>query len=130
MKRILLSIIAATLLGCVSVSTYDPNEYALANKITTISEITQKYCATDRDKVALGVSAMYVNTEMLKNYTLYRPHNADVTGLVNHFTPMVEEFYDKIEQKKEYSNTYCIVKLQIINTTATSIQEVLGNKPK
>ena len=128
--RILLSLaIIALLTGCVNMPTYDPNEYALANSIGTISEITQKYCSTDKNKVRRNVEALYIETMLLKNYTMYRPNNAEIASLVTRFAPIVEEFHTKVEKQEEFSTVYCVTKLQIMNTTATSIQEVLGNKP-
>lgn len=126
MKKILIALILTQLSGCAlwdiyNMSHFDNNEYALINKVRTISQST-KTC----DEVT--VKNLYFTTMELKNYSQYVNGNNEQSIKMNDgLMKLVTELYDR---EQPIPSFYCKAKLNIIEKSAERIQQVTGNKPQ
>lgn len=126
MKKLLVILLFTQLSGCAlwdvyNMSHFDNNEYALINKIRTISQST-KNC----DEVT--VKNLYFTTMELKNYSQYvNGNNKQSIEMSEGLLKLVTELYDREPPVPPF---YCKAKLNIIEKSAERMQQVTGNKPQ
>jgi len=105
--------------GCsLMIGSFDPIEYSYVNRIRTQAQLV--------DCSKLNVYIMYTQTLELKNYSQYLPDNDQEIALVNDLYKLVDGLH-KIDNP---SPAYCKAKMNIIESSAESIQKVTGNKPR
>ena len=116
-KLILMSLLLLN--GCALwMAPYDNNEYALVNKVRTISQLG--------DCTKKNIDSMYFTALELKNYSEMLPKNDQTIVLTKDLFTVVEE----MKNRTDFSNIYCKAKLNIIEISAEKIQHVIGNKPR
>jgi len=126
MKKILIALLLTQLSGCAlwdiyNMSHFDNNEYALINKVRTISQSTKNCDETT-------VKNLYWTTVELKNYSQYVNGNNEQNIKMNEgLLKLVNELYDR---EQPIPTFYCKAKLNIIEKSAERMQQVTGNKPQ
>jgi hypothetical protein len=127
MKKLLIVLVALQLSGCAVYETvkdslfmapYDNNEYMLINKIRTIAKLGS--CDTG------SMNDLYSVSLELKNYSQYLPHNDKTLAMDENLFKIVEELHNK----KDPSAAYCTAKLNIIGSSAETIQKSVGARPR
>jgi hypothetical protein len=133
LKLILVSSAAVTLTGCAAIdayfmSKYDNNEYALINKIRTLSEIYAKDCSYN-DLSSRNFNTIYNISTELSNYSEYLPRNKEAVNISQNILALAKQGTD-LYSNGTPSEGFCKLKLQQINRAATTAQQVIGKKPR
>lgn len=134
MKKILIALMVVSLSGCALIDAYfmagyDNVEYALVNKIRTISELGVKDCS-DKNKSYGNFEGMYWTAVELRNFSQYIPRNTDTYKLTVNLVELTKQGRELYEKPAAVSETFCKLKLGQINRTAQIAQEVIGKKPR
>lgn len=138
MKKILAVLLLSTSLsGCAVVATlydsyfmakYDNVEYALTNKLRTMSQLGVETCK-DYTTSKNNFNDLYTTAIELQNFSQYVPRNVDtqkITGNLVELTKQGKEMYTK----ETVSETFCKLKMQQINRASEVAQKVIGSKPR
>lgn len=139
MKKILLALILSTTLsGCAVgykvydaffMAKYDNIEYALTNKIRTLSELAVEDCK-DQIKSKDNFEGLYFIAVELRNFTQYIPDNPDANKLAGNLVELTKQGREQYVKSPSVSEGFCKIKLQQINRSAEVAQKVIGNKPR
>lgn len=118
MKTLLLSSLLV-LSGCsLWMAPYDTNEYKLVNQVRTIAQLEK----CDKD----SITNLYNTTLELKNFSEYLPRNDATIGMTSNLFKLVED----LNKRETISPVFCKLKLNSINKSAETIQQVIGNRPR
>ena len=131
-----LLIIASVLLltGCSTfnsflVAKYDTNEYELINWIRTTAELSVETC--DNNEVSKeNFVTLYRSSLEFKNYTQYLRRNTDTHELANNLYKIVDQGVELYASSEIVSPAFCELSLAQITESATTIQQVIGDKPR
>jgi uncharacterized protein YceK len=124
MKKILLAITLVCLTGCsnimgiVGMQPFDSTEYGYVVSIRTKANTGD--CSKE------NLSSMYMDSQLLKNYTQYIPYNDKTISMATDLNKLTEELY----KRDTPSSVYCKLKLNSISKSAEEIQQVVGSKPR
>lgn len=133
--RLILPLLLLTLSGCTVIDAYlmakfDSNEYQLVNQIKSTAETNIKSCG-DREKMNTVANYLFIKGTEFKNYTSHIPHNEKASLLSSEIYKEIEGLnarYSNLDKK--VSESYCKQKLSMIEQSAETIQEVIGDKPR
>ena len=135
MKSLILSILLTTTLsGCALfdayfMAKYDNLEYALTNKVRTLSELAVEDCK-DQSKSKDNFEGLYFISVELKNFTQYLPDNPDAAKLAGNLVELTKQGREMYVKSPTVSEGFCKIKLQQINRSAETAQKVIGKKPR
>jgi hypothetical protein len=134
LKTIIISSIALTLSGCALIDAYfqakyDNIEYALVNKMRTISEVGVEKCK-DHEVSKENFENLYFIAVELNNYAQYTPRNESAYKITNNLLELSKQGRDQYVKNSSVSETFCKLKLQQINRSAETAQKVIGSKPR
>lgn len=134
MKKLFAALMIVSLSGCTLLdayllSNYDNVEYALVNKIRTLSELGVNDCS-DKTKSHGNFEGMYWTAVELRNFSQYLPRNEDAHKLAKNLVELTKQGKDLYEKNINVSETFCKLKLGQINRTSELAQEVIGKKPR
>lgn len=135
MKKLLLSILITTTLSSCALydaymmANYDTNEYALTNKVRTLSELSVEDCK-DQSKSKINFEGLYFISVELKNFTQYIPDNPDAHKLAGNLVELTKQGREMYVKSPTVSEGFCRIKLQQINRSAEVAQKVIGKKPR
>ena len=135
MKKLLVGLLAILLNGCALYDAYmltgfDPNEYLLITQIRTNAGIFKKQCSNGL-LAATNAVAMSNKTDLFQNYSEQIPNNSNgikASKSLNEIAQGLANSY--LEGKTEPSATFCRLKYGSIESSATVIQHVVGNRPR
>lgn len=138
MKNIIIALSFVFLSGCAvidrfMIAPFDSNEYALINKLRTLSIQTKPLCGIKNVApfdVTDNVYVMYDTALLLKNYSQYLPKNEQTYKPISMTYKMVEELKMRYEKQNKVSKTYCELKIQSIIDATESIQQAIGKRPR
>ena len=133
LKLLLVSSVFLFLPGCALwdayfMARYDSVEYALVNKIRTMSELGVNDCK-DQKKSEGTFEGLYFISVELRNFTQHIPNNPDANKLAVSMVELTKQGYD-MYAKGEVSEVFCKLKLQQINRTSETAQKAIGAKPR
>jgi GH15 family glucan-1,4-alpha-glucosidase len=139
MKKILIALfLSTTLSGCAIgykvydaffMAHYDNIEYALTNKVRTLSELAVEDCK-DYGKSKDNFEGLYFISVELKNFTQYLPDNPDAHKLAGNLVELTKQGREQYVKNSNVSEGFCKIKLQQINRSAETAQKVIGSKPR
>lgn len=134
MKNLLISILLLGLSGCAMVDAYfmagfDSNEYLLVDEIKSVAEVSPAFCE-DRNRMNDIVNNMYLTATKLKNYSAFIPRNEKTIPLTESLYDEVYKLNTRYQNPDKIGKAYCKMKLNIIEKSAETIQEVVGSKPR
>ena len=135
MKKLILSIFLATSLSSCALydaymmANYDTNEYALTNKVRTLSELAVEDCK-DQSKSKDNFEGLYFISVELRNFTQYIPDNPDAHKLAGNLVELTKQGREMYVKGTGVSEGFCRIKLQQINRSAEVAQKVIGKKPR
>ena len=134
LKLLLLSSAIAILPGCAVwdaywLAGYDNQEYALINKIRTVSEYSVEECKDPVLSEKTFVS-LYRTAVEFKNFTQYIPDNPDAFKLARNMVDLTKQGKEMYEKETPPSEAFCKLKLKSINRAAETTQQVLGKKAR
>ena len=108
---------------------YDNIEYALTNKIRTLSELAVEDCK-DQSKSRDNFEGLYFIAVELRNFTQYIPDNPDANKLSGNLVELSKQGREMYVKNSNVSEGFCKLKLQQINRSAEVAQKVIGKKPR
>jgi hypothetical protein len=133
MKRIVLVCAVALLNGCALLDAYlmkyDPNEYQQISDIRTTASISKTQC--DNPLIsATNAVAISNKTLAFVQFTQYQPHNDKVKAASVELDKMAQGLKDQYVKSDKVSPMFCKLKFTGIETSAETIQRVVGDKPR
>jgi hypothetical protein len=134
MKKLLIIPLILILNGCVVfdayfMAKYDTTEYSLVNQVRTKAQIAEENCS-NQTLVITQVNELYNNALEFKNFTVYIPHNEDAVKLSTKLLSLTKDAKDYFNKAEKISPIFCKAKIQQIVTSADTIQQALGSKPR
>ena len=134
LKLLIASSIVVFLPGCALwdayfMAHYDNIEYALTNKVRTLSELAIEDCK-DQTKSKDNFDGLYFISVELKNFTQYIPNNPDAHKLAGNLVELTKQGKEMYVKSPSVSEGFCKIKLQQINRSAETAQKVIGDKPR
>jgi hypothetical protein len=135
MKRLVfLSLILSTLSGCAIVDAflmtkYDPNEYRIITEIRTDASHYKNECANPilSPANAIGIAN---KTALFQNYSESIPRNDDGFKASKSLNEIAQGLVEKYTKGETVSPVFCKIKYSSIESSATLIQHVIGNRPR
>lgn len=133
MKKVLIALFAVSLSGCALVDAYlmagyDNIEYKLTNKVRTLSQLGVEKCK-DQEQAKETFENLYFVSIELNNYSQHIPRNESAYKITNNLVELTKQGRGMYE-KGNVSETFCKLKLQQINRSAETAQQVIGRKAR
>ena len=107
---------------------FDNNEYYIINQIKTSSALGEKHCGTKYAKPL--VNKMWIKVNEFNNYTTSIPNNEETITMSGALLEITKGLHTKYDVDSNVSKKYCEIKFDLINRNATTIQNVVGGKPR
>ena len=135
MRKLLLVIaLCAVLPGCAvwdayNMTKYDPNEYRIITEIRTEARQFKKEC----DNPLLSrpnAWAMADKTELFEVYSENVPNNNNTIKASKELNSIAQGLADSYRQPTLPGAVFCKIKFDSIETNASTMQRVIGNKPR
>jgi hypothetical protein len=128
MKKYIICL-AILLGGCstlIGPADFDNNEYGLANRIFTLSEIYKVGCS-DPEKTKKNFDSLAEISLELVNYSADIPNNQDTVKLIAPMHKMITEADIKFNTEG-HTATYCKLKLDNIETAAGIVKHAVAQR--
>jgi hypothetical protein len=134
MKKVFAISLVFMLNGCIVfdsyfMAKYDTTEYSLINQIKTKAQVAEENCP-NQILIISQVNDLYITSLEFKNFTASIPHNEDATKLSDKLFTLTKDTRDYFNKAEKISPIFCKAKLQQIVTSADTIQQALGRKPR
>ena len=134
MKKLLIISLVLMLNGCALfdayfMAKYDTTEYSLVNQVRTKAQIAEENCS-NQTLVITQVNELYNSALEFKNFTVYIPNNEDAVKLSTKLLTLTKDTKDYFNKAEKISPIFCKAKIQQIVTSADTIQQALGSKPR
>lgn len=133
MKRLILIALISLLPGCALVDAYlmkyDTNEYRI---ITEIRADAQNYKKDCDDSILSKTNAVAIadKTNLFVMYSQYLPHNKPVISASKELDKIAQGLKTQYASGAKVSSAFCKIKFQSIETSAESMQKIIGDKPR
>jgi hypothetical protein len=133
MKKLAVISLVLLLNGCALINAYrmarfDNIEYALVNQIHTQAQLGVGTCGTDL--VYSQVDDMYFKSTELRNYSASIPRNEETVKMTVALHEIVKGLKDRYASDEDVSEKYCQLKFNNIEKATTTMQKVIGDKPR
>lgn len=133
MRKITLITLVLVLNGCALIDAYrmarfDNNEYMLVNRVRTQASIAVDLC--ESPKIKQSVDKVYASSLELKNYSASIPENQETIKMTAELAEIAKGLNERYDNNDEVSPAYCKVKFKSIENNASTIQKVIGAKPR
>jgi hypothetical protein len=133
MKKFILVSAVALLSGCTLLDAYlmkyDPNEYQQISDIRTTASISKTQCDNPLISVTNAVTISN-KTLAFVQFTQYQPHNNKVKAASIELDKMAQGLKDQYVKNDKVSPMFCKLKFSGIESSAETIQRVVGDKPR
>ena len=133
MKKFVLVCAVALLSGCTLLDAYlmkyDSNEYQQISDIRTTASIAKTQC--DNPLISESNATVISNkTLAFVQFTQYQPHNDKVKAASVELDKMAQGLKDQYSKSSKVSPLFCKLKFSGIESSAETIQRVVGDKPR
>lgn len=133
MRKITLITLVLVLNGCALIDAYrmsrfDNNEYMLVNRVRTQASIAVDLC--ESPKIKQSVDKVYASSLELKNYSASIPENQETIKMTAELVEIAKGLNERYDNSDDVSPAYCKVKFKSIENNASTIQKVIGAKPR
>lgn len=133
MKKIVLVCAVALLSGCTLLDAYlmkyDPNEYQMISDIRTTASIAKTQCDNPLTSIS-NASIISNKTLAFVQFTQYQPRNDKVKAASVELDKIAQGLKDQYAKSEKVSPMFCKLKFSGIETSAETIQRVVGDKPR
>jgi hypothetical protein len=133
MKKIILVCAVTLLSGCTLLDAYlmkyDPNEYQQIADIRTTASIAKTQCDNPLMSTSNAV-AISNKTLAFVQFTQYLPRNDKVKAASVELDKMAQGLKDQYTKSEKVSPMFCKIKFGGIESSAETIQRVVGDKPR
>jgi hypothetical protein len=133
MKKLIVTLSVLFLSSCAlwdahNMARFDNNEYYLINSITTNAILGKEHCGFLT--VNKYVKKVWHKSNEFHNYSSAIPNNEETITMSGELIKITKGLNDKYDQENYISKAYCEAKFSIIIKNATTIQNVVGGKPR
>ena len=135
MKKPLLIIGLSVLLsGCALVDAYlmtkyDPNEYKLITEIRADAQLAKKSC-DDNNVSKMNAIIVANKTHLFELYSQEIPRNTNVINASKDLNEIAQGLEERYKQSTTISPAYCKLKFGSIESNATTMQHIIGARPR
>lgn len=134
MKKLLSIIGLLSLSGCALVDAYlmtkyDPNEYKLISEIRTDSMLAKKDCK-DPQKTTYNAISLANKTQLFEIYSENVPRNSNVIAASKDLNTIAQGLAARYNPFNGVSETFCKIKFESIESNATTMQHIIGARPR
>ena len=134
MKKLLLSPLVLLLNGCVLLDSYlmarfDANEYRIISEIRTDDGIYKKDC-NDPLLSRPNATALAEKTQLFVNYSEHLPRNSNVITAGQQLHDIAQGLAKSYHNPRPPSPAFCRIKFETVETSAATMQRIIGNRPR
>jgi hypothetical protein len=133
MKKLVLIAFISLLSGCAVLDAYlmkyDTNEYRIITEIRAEAKGYKEEC-NDPLLSRPNAIAMADKTNLFVMYSQYLPHNKPVITASIELDKIAQGLKTQYTSSAKVSPAFCKIKFQSIETSAESMQKIIGDKPR
>jgi hypothetical protein len=133
MKLVATTAVLILLSGCAAVDAflmkYDPNEYQQIADIRTTAYLSKGSCDSPA-QAKLQAETLANKTLTFKQFVQYLPRNDKVIAASVDLDKIAQGLKDQYTKSDKVSPAFCKIKFQSVETSAESMQKIIGDKPK
>jgi sugar diacid utilization regulator len=133
MKKLVLIAFILLLSGCAVLDAYlmkyDTNEYRIITEIRAEAKGYKEEC-NDPLLSRPNAIAMADKTNLFVMYSQYLPHNKPVITASMELDKIAQGLKTQYTSSAKVSPAFCKIKFQSIETSAESMQKIIGDKPR
>lgn len=133
MKKLLLICLVSLLPGCALMDAYlmkyDTNEYRIVSEIRAEAHSYKSECSNPLLSNPNAI-AMADKTQFFVFYAQYIPHNDPVKRASVELNKIAQGLKDQYATGNKVSPMFCKIKFESIESSAESMQKIIGNKPR
>lgn len=132
MKKIIIALVfllpGCALLDSYNMAKFDNNEYYLINRIRTSALLGKEECGSPIVKKYVNV--IWIKSNEFNSYSESIPNNEETVVMSTALLEITKGLYDKYKKEVTVNKVYCKSKFDLIYKNATTIQNVVGGKPR
>lgn len=119
-------VLPAMLMGCISISPYDPVQYNTTVDIAVFAQHLEKICSVKDNAFALNevIALSALNLEVSTKYRSYE----NIQEAAKQIRQYSLELSNAYATGEDVSTGYCVLKAQIIRTSAEHLLATFGRK--
>ena len=134
MRRIIIALLAVSLSSCAlydayMMTGYDPNEYRIITEIRTDAGEYKTQCA-DATQSRVNAEAISRKTALFENYSQEIPRNKNGINASRNLNEIARGLRDRYSAGSAVSPAFCKLKFESIESSAKTIQHVVGSRPR
>ncbi len=134
MRKLIIALFAVSLSGCAlydayMMTGYDPNEYRIITEIRTDAGEYKTQCE-DAARSRINAEAMARKTALFENYSQEIPRNKNGINASRNLNEIAVGLRDRYYAGGTVSPAFCKLKFQSIESSAKTIQHVVGSRPR
>jgi hypothetical protein len=133
MKKLIVTLSVLFLSSCAlwdahNMARFDNNEYYIINKVRAQALLGKEKCGTP--EVKKYVENVWVRTTEFDSYASSIPNNEETIKMSGALVDIVKGLNVKYEKEDNVNKVFCEAKFELIHKNATTIQTVIGGKPR
>jgi hypothetical protein len=134
MRRLIIALLAVSLSSCAlydayMMTGYDPNEYRIITEIRTDAGEYKTQCA-DATQSRINAEAITRKTALFENYSQEIPRNSNGINASKNLNEIARGLRDRYSAGSTVSPAFCKIKFESIESSAKTIQHVVGSRPR
>jgi len=133
MKRLIILLFpllsSCAVYDAITLTGFDPSEYRIIAEIRTDASVYYNTCPNTPMSQA-NAQALAYKTQLFENYSLEIPNNENTIKAAKDLNAMAQGLVTRYQQDQNTPVLFCRLKMKNIESTATIIQHVLGNRPR
>lgn len=134
MRRLIIALLAVSLSSCAlydayMMTGYDPNEYRIITEIRTDAGEYKTQC-NDAAQSRINAESIARKTALFENYSQEIPRNNNGINASKNLNEIARGLRDRYYAGGTVSPTFCKLKFESIESSAKTIQHVVGSRPR
>lgn len=133
MKLFAATAVLMMLSGCTAIDAflmkYDPNEYQQISDIRTTAHLSKDSCSNPA-QARLQADILANKTLTFKQFVQYLPRNDKVIAASVDLDKIAQGLKDQYAKSDKVSTAFCKIKFLNVETSAESMQKIIGDKPR
>jgi len=134
MRKLIIALFAMSLSGCAlydayMMTGYDTNEYRIITEIRTDAGEYKTQCE-DAARSRVNAESIARKTALFENYSQEIPRNNNGINASKNLNEIARGLRDRYSAGVAVSPVFCKLKFESIETSAKTIQHVVGSRPR
>ena len=129
MKNLSPLIASLLLSGCIFTAKFDSVEYSYVSQIKTLSQISRQQCANTAQVKPRVLQIHEINLSLV-NYSEYLPNNEPTHKMAKELLNIVEPMKVRYTDNAQISKSYCELKFDNIEESATMMQQSMNKRSR